>query len=406
MFEIIDRASNAVNTAKSVVNKVNSLADIPSDLANDANKYLSDLGLTEDKVVNNDTDKKDKNNEKRTLQSGSATFRNPDGGDYLNFKNLTWINLTGRKLKAQTSNVKGGQIVIDQKEPEYSFDFIAPPELMETVQHDWSEYESWVNRLGGLMQTGAKAIAEIKGISQASIGLYNKLADQIKTGEIKDITKNIKDIPLVSGVVQTRVDSTLVYAGSQRREWNFTVNLAAYKNPIKEIIRPVYYLMKLSCPKKTENSIYIEAPYVFKLRTYDSTYRSNNLIFSNWCALKSVQPTWSGPYVNGYPIRCDLTLTLTEIEPLYQSTIGEDSKVNVQNFPETKSNKNYNSNQPDKKTDDTWKILKSQVGSVSGALDTAGNVIGSVGNSINSVKSTVDRYKRTIDEVKKLPNIL
>jgi len=363
-FEIIDKAISTIDDIRSTGSNVLRVADnfktSISSIQEEARQYLVGFGSIEEDIAELGKGLTSNILTDFINDKGAREFRNPTGGFYSNFNNLTWIHLLGKKLKSQTSTVKGGRIQIDDDQPVYDFNFIAPEEMMETVQHDWSEYESWVNRLGGLLQTGAKLKADLKGISTTVKQMVDKGTQSFEEGNSSIMTNYLKHMNPETGIPQTRIDSALVYSGSQRREWNFTVHLAAFKNPIKEIAKPVFWLMKLSSPQKVEGSVYIDAPYVFKFKTYDNYANSNNLIYSNWCALKSVQPTWTGPYIRGYPLRCDLTLTLTEIEPLYSSTIGNESRVNVY-FQEEPSNKTYSNNEREGAIDDAWRILKGQI---------------------------------------------
>jgi hypothetical protein len=83
-----------------------------------------------------------------------------------------------------------------QSKPEFHFNFIAPEELQETIQHDWTEYESWVNRLGGQFQTFAKLKSDFSGISNTIKGITDAGA-QAWTDEnfshLTDYLKNIND---------------------------------------------------------------------------------------------------------------------------------------------------------------------------------------------------------------------
>ena len=130
------------------------------------------------------------------------------------------------------------------------------------------------------------------------------------------------------GIPKMKVDTPLVYANSKRRDWNFTFTLIAEDNPKTDIIDPVQDLMKYSAPealgKNKSKGIDINLPYIFNLSTQPHDY-----IRSNYTALESVQPTWKGPYVKGYPSMVELQLTFKDLSPLFRSTIETGSIINV-----------------------------------------------------------------------------
>lgn len=397
-FQILDKTRNTIedirSTGKNIlrVNTDDFQTSISDILQNEAKKYLVGFGLADDDAV-----ELGKTLSTDVENHGTIVYKNPVGGFYSNFNNLTWIHLLGKKLKSQTSTVKGGRIQVDDTQPVYDFSFIAPEEMMETISHDWTEYESWVNRLGGLLQTGTKLKADLRGIGTNIQQLVDKGVQSWEESDTSTLTNYLKNVSPETGIPQTRIDSPLVYSGSQRREWNFTVHLAAFKNPVKEIALPVFWLMKLSCPQKHEGSVYIEAPYVFKFKTYDNYANNNNLIYSNWCALKAVQPTWSGPYIRGYPLKCDLTLTLVEIEPLYSSTIGNESRVNVY-FQEEPINRVYSNNEREGAIYDAWRILKGQIRKYEKGRETLG--------LIRQSKIKMSQYEKKARKIKEVNRII
>jgi len=81
--------------------------------------------------------------------------------------------------------------------------------------------------------------------------------------------------------------------------------------------------MKYSSPEST-SSIGINLPYIFDISTSPASF-----IKSSYTALTAVQPTYKGPYIDGYPSMCDLSLSFTDLSPLFRKTIETGSLITV-----------------------------------------------------------------------------
>ena len=84
------------------------------------------------------------------------------------------------------------------------------------------------------------------------------------------------------------------------------------------VVMPVKLLEMLSSPAypKQANRNFnsdIILPYLFELKTVPG-----DLIICDLAVLKQVQPTWKGPWIDGYPSRCELRLDFYEYRPLEQ----------------------------------------------------------------------------------------
>jgi hypothetical protein len=216
-----------------------------------------------------------------------------------------------------------------------TFMFLAPNDLIETTSHTWDEYESIMSRLGQkatevykeLLTSGKAAgitvgqvYSEIQNAlsGQSHESLLNLPAKLAKTA-LAGMAGNVK-------VYNSRMDLPLVYKGSERRSLELTFNLIEEGNGAGDIIEPVKVLQSLSSPSRTQSSmgstdaantsfgglIDIQIPYIFSVRTYPKAWF--NLRYG---ALRTVQPTFKGPYVDGYPSSCELLLSFQNLEPLY-----------------------------------------------------------------------------------------
>jgi hypothetical protein len=203
------------------------------------------------------------------------------------------------------------------------FKFLAPAEIMETLAHGWEEYESMTSRMQEKLKTVMKLGAEIKSATDV-IGKVGGIiaapkSKISKTSQLRGAIKGVK-----SDVVAARIDTPLVYASSERREWNLIFQLLSDSDPIEDVVWPVKELMRYSCPEAVGTDIDIKFPYVFKLYT-----EPGGLIFADYAALTTVQPTWKEPYRHGYPTSCELTLVFKDMSPLFRSVIKRSRLVNV-----------------------------------------------------------------------------
>jgi hypothetical protein len=131
----------------------------------------------------------------------------------------------------------------------------------------------------------------------------------------------VSDVKNVNSVVTKKLDTPVTFKDSNRRTLDITVELADQGNTCNDVFKPVRMLEKYSCAKKG-SGVDFELPYIFTVRTKTSE-GYNSLIYMNNAALISVQPTWYGPYRNGYPSKCELLLSFRDMEPLYRNSFGE-----------------------------------------------------------------------------------
>lgn len=223
--------------------------------------------------------------------------------------------------------------------------FVAPDDIQENISHDWGEYDSMSSRLA---QKGMEAMKQVQlGTNLASAGL-----DKGAGGMIDSLVSNIgktggqvKNLNLVGGVdtllktaggpisnelaFQGKIDTAFIYQDSKRREYTFTVHLADMgggdsKRLKRQIIEPIQKLEALSCPVLDKESLVsIGFPAVFSVE-----FMPSRIISMDACALTAVTPSYSGPYIDGYPTICELGLTFTEIAPLYRYLI-EDQTLGI-----------------------------------------------------------------------------
>jgi len=137
------------------------------------------------------------------------------------------------------------------------------------------------------------------------------------------------------GNARFRVDTPLAYSTSENRSFTLMFNLVfsgnRYNTPIEEVINPIRDLQSWAAPQKTRE-IYspvepIELPYVFNIRTVSGNGQILNIFNVRTAALTSVQPTYKSPFINGYPAYAELSLSFTDIEPYYKTSVNRNITV-------------------------------------------------------------------------------
>lgn len=273
-------------------------------------------------------------------------------------ENSIWIQIRALPIERLTNNIRADKaykynepqksnisdsLVKLSKSAQYTFKFLAPPEILEQLSHDWQPYDSVA---GSISQTGTSIfnsmVEQLKGLDPSFYNAGNKSIAQV----IKEIANRIKNTAnsinksdkkkwatslnaIIGGIQEMtrggdvanyRVDTPLSYKGSERRSFSlpFTlINVEGGKNH-ENVVFPVKLLEMLSSPSYPEvanqnfNSDII-LPYLFEIKT-----TPGDLIICDLAVLKQVQPTWRGPWIDGYPSRCELRLDFTEYRPLEQ----------------------------------------------------------------------------------------
>ena len=235
------------------------------------------------------------------------------------FKGL-WILITAMPIKEQTAladNATGG---IKVGEAVDAFQFLAPNQIMETVNNTWSPWETIASRLAGK----GKEIVQMYNEGSNLAGAMVDQAKGVNIGQFyKDLGKTNKE--------KLKVDTPLVYENTERREFTFQFNLtASTKGEVSLMLKTVRLLQQLSTPVKTDESygLGIEFPHIFSLKTIpapeDGYENWSVLARGNYMALTSIQPTYLAPYDDrGYPMRIELTMTFKELDPLYSDSFSE-----------------------------------------------------------------------------------
>lgn len=253
--------------------------------------------------------------------------KNPESSGFV------WLHINARAILDQYS--KGaGKIAVRTGSPEVQYAFLAPLNMVETVQHNWSEYDSIASRLAQKVRTAAKIGAEFQGL----VNSFESAANQ--KAKAKDLLKNKSPDAAQAlanfarstynkisphSIPKIKVDTPLYYENSPRRTFTVEVTLVAENDPRMDVVEPIKDLMKWSSPAlKGQGGVDIDFPYMFEVYT-----RPKEFIKYSTLALTSVQPTYNHPYIQGYPSSALVQLTFLDLSPLYRSAIETGSVINV-----------------------------------------------------------------------------
>jgi hypothetical protein len=235
--------------------------------------------------------------------------RSPVGFTKEGLENLTWIQITAHRLLSQKAfDRRGG---VEKGAATHVFRFIAPNEIMENITHEWGEYDSIAGRLTQKASEINKTLHETKELVKGA----SYLIDQNKGGTT---ARSALSAVLQEKAIGIKVDSSLVYQNTNRREYMLTFELVDEGDPYNDIIVPIRELSRLSCAEIASDGQFdsltgVDMPYVFRVESIPS-----GLINLENAACAGVQPTYHGPWKNGYPMRCEFQATFQELEPLYR----------------------------------------------------------------------------------------
>jgi hypothetical protein len=218
---------------------------------------------------------------------------------------LTRININAYQMKQQNLNPRDPNYI--QKGGLLStWSFIGFEDLQEAITHNWEPYDTMAGRANELLATSKSNVKQmtdtLKGVMKSGGAAGSALSN------------------MTTEAARYKVDTPLVYTGSQRRQVSFTFTLQEYKNgPGKDVLEPIHEFRKLSCAGIEGQSIdKIDFPAIFQI-----TSNPVGFVSIKDAALVDVQITWNSPYTYGVSKRAELTLTFLDLRPLYKSSWGD-----------------------------------------------------------------------------------
>lgn len=260
---------------------------------------------------------------------------------------LMWICIHSHNIASMSETTRGTTDNIESAGgAEYKLHFLAPNELTENIQHEWSPYEHLGSRLADFDAKMKRWATELPEIKRTLVNLkwkevdINKTIESIKNGTLMDdATKARLEKALVTmssnmKVTFNRTDTPLVYKNSNRREFQFTFQLVSgIGDPYIDVVYPVKLLQYLSSPGLGAGEALQNDLSTFTPPNYFTVYSEpdDSFICIPKAALVNIQPTFRGPYIYGYPSSCELQLTFQDLRPLYDDHFyyNKESKITV-----------------------------------------------------------------------------
>jgi len=277
--------------------------------------------------------------------------------DMLFHVNKLSIKLTAYKFKDLDANSRvryKSSVTQDNNWTKYTFYFLAPNEFIEPLNHIWEPYDSLSSRIAEKASVWNKIESELRGISSSPGG--QKIVNQVKkafssgsglqnsmNAAASAIEKSLKDprraiesfarMGMNAKVSTNRVDSPLVYRNSSRRTLDFVFPLFTIGNDetaaYNDVVYPIRVLQFLSSPGIPDSSVTkgksaiaeTIPPYVFEISTvFNCGLDKVNFIHVNCMVLRSLQATYRGPYIGGFPSSAELQVSFEQLDPTWDRT--------------------------------------------------------------------------------------
>jgi len=242
----------------------------------------------------------------------------------VNSNSLLWIQFSASDFISQSGYARsnGGKSSIRVgNNSRNSWRFLAPKEISENVGHDWGEYESIGSRIAGKFGELKKGAEEGKAVI-AGASKMTSMEGKSTTDKAKMLANQIAGATAAAAVPKYKIDTSMVYQGSKRREYQFTFFISMTRrseSTFKDVFEPIRKLEELSCASIVDNTLIdIEFPSIFRITSYPGS-----IIKINHGVLTSVIPVWRAPYIDGYPTSCELQITALDIEPLYRRSFSQ-----------------------------------------------------------------------------------
>lgn len=211
----------------------------------------------------------------------------PSHSRYGNNNNYLFFRIQPKKLRYETK-VKEGFNVGTLHSTEIIGDpifFLAPMEFQATASHEWQPLTNVINRMKEIMATSAQEWE--------------------------------------MGSTRHKVDTSLIYQDSNRREIEIMVNLAVHSDAKSDVVDPVDEMRRYAAPERVGTGhIHTEVknPHVFQVDTALGNGTILPIINIKTAVLHGVLPNFKGPYINGYPSHCELSLSFRDMEPLSEQS--------------------------------------------------------------------------------------
>jgi hypothetical protein len=246
------------------------------------------------------------------------TYTYPNFGPWAHKQeNFLWIDITVLTITNQKTIVRGSaEKVIPAVRQGTKFRLLAPVDINFGISHSWDDYTNITSRLANIIASWMVPLNDIRGVytslSESGISGLTGTA-QTKGGAIENAIQNLAG----SEVVNYRVDTPLVYKGSEPIQYVFPFEFAVYgagKTTGFDIYDIVNQLLRFSSPKKDdERLVTIKPPNIFHIQTWPDT----KMFTLQRAALTSATISMKEHYHHGYPSAMQANVTFQDITPLF-----------------------------------------------------------------------------------------
>lgn len=274
----------------------------------------------------------------------------PEISPYISFENALWIRFVPMKLISQSTGNRGGSLVYSRNHDNPTYRFLAPTAILENIAHSWEPYDSLQKRLAEKVIALSKTIQETKAVA-GGVGALAKGTAAAATSKNYTMMDALHSAVGAAGegVIPYKIDSPLVYRDSSRREYTFTFQIVApglmsdYRgittieseeqgeNIYNQLTKIVKNWQMMSAPAGS-NVLTVELPYIFSIQSENAggaDTTGERLLNISYAACTAVQTTFKEPYIDGFPVTCDLVLTFKDISPLMRETIEKGSIIST-----------------------------------------------------------------------------
>lgn len=236
------------------------------------------------------------------------------GSERATSEDTLWLQIIPRRLVINDINARLNQTsdTTTSYEPMW---FLMPSQLMTNIKHNWDD-----------LATPAGALRDIT----------SKISNQLK---LADETGKYSGNGISTG---HKADNPYLYVGTERRTLGLSLEFSVFSDTYSDVFYPIQELIRHSSPEIASGSTEFTYPYIFSLQTWTGTSKAVDVISIKSVAITSVQPTYLGPWIGGYPSKATVEIDFEDLNPLYKSTLYNEQHKRITTRPRNNMSEKYN----------------------------------------------------------------
>jgi hypothetical protein len=244
-----------------------------------------------------------------------------------------WIEMQPRKLDEINTGGRAGSFKTTEEGTIYRF--LAPVDgIQETHNHSWEVYESMYTKLLKMFTNLEVGVKQAKGAGRSLLKNFNRYLENGTMPTASEFSDAFLEASAYNKP-KKKIDSPLAYENSARRQFYFTFPLLS-EGLKTDLVKIVKDIQEKAAPSQGGGIVGIEWPWVWNIQS-----EPRGILDVDIAACTSIQATWLDPYLGGVPQRCELTLSFTDISPLFADTIIYGSLVNIDSGTKDKEHLSY-----------------------------------------------------------------